>query len=148
MNKIIGKGSIVRKTFETQYDIKDIMSGYVVHVLKRVLSDSSFSQVIPLNVLFSLLRFILFSWFFDYRDKAVNTTSTSGKIGLHDAIIPAGQCISEFSPWMWIVLLVALIFWLLRLVFVIYNTSLNWEIRAFYRTALGIADVRIFLNNV
>jgi len=79
---------------------------------------------------------------FIFRDKKVDAPDPSGKIGLHDAIIPVGKCIADFNPWMWIILLIALVFWLLRLAFVIYNTSLNWEIRAFYRTALGITDVR------
>lgn len=62
---------------------------------------------------------------------------------MDQAVIPMGECVAGFNFWMWTILIVAAVFWLLRLVFVIYNTSLNWEIRAFYRTALGIADVRL-----
>jgi len=41
---------------------------------------------------------------------------------------------------MWITILVALAFWLLRAVFVVYNTAQNWDTRAFYHSALGISE--------
>lgn len=71
----------------------------------------------------------------------MNETNPGHKVTLHDAFIPAGKCISQFSFTMWFTLAIALIFWIVRLIFVGYNTVLNWEIRAFYRTALGIYDV-------
>jgi hypothetical protein len=75
------------------------------------------------------------------RDKTVNKADPTAKVTLDDALIPAGVCVASFGLMMWVTLVVAGFFWLFRLIFVGYNTVLNWEIRAFYRTALGIHDV-------
>ncbi|ODN05930.1 Autophagy-related protein 9A [Orchesella cincta] len=106
---------------------------------------------IVLQDFFELLQFIfvvIFGTFLlqcvDYpvlfKDKPPKTNSTTGKVSLDDALIPAGECIANIDFHMWVVLLVALLFWLTRLAFVVYNIVYNWEIRAFYRTALGIQD--------
>ena len=63
------------------------------------------------------------------------------KVTLGDALVPGGQCVAGFGLMMWVTLFIAIVFWVIRLIFVGYNTVLNWEIRAFYRTALGIFDV-------
>lgn len=70
------------------------------------------------------------------------TKEPQWKVSLNDTVLSAGECIANIDFHMWIVLLVAMLFWVTRLAFVVYNIIYNWEIRAFYRTALGIQDVR------
>lgn len=77
----------------------------------------------------------------DKRPLHIKSNETNWKVSLNDTVIPLGQCVSNIDFHMWIVLLLATLFWLVRLAFVVYNIIYNWEIRAFYRTALGIQDV-------
>ncbi|XP_021948196.1 autophagy-related protein 9A [Folsomia candida] len=113
--------------------------GFVCIILQEVFELLQFIFV----VCFATFLFECVDYPILFGQKLLNTTSPTTKITLDQAVIPMGECVAGFNFWMWTILIVAAVFWLLRLVFVIYNTSLNWEIRAFYRTALGIADIDI-----
>lgn len=98
----------------------------------------------PLQVILeftSQLQYRGLLFLFLFRNKPVEGAPVNAKVALDDAIVGVGPCVGSFGVMMWGTLFIALLFWLIRLIFVIYNTILNWEIRAFYRTALGISDV-------
>ena len=63
------------------------------------------------------------------------------KTTLWDVLLPAGQCMARPPAAVVLCLLVAALFWLLRLVKVGYNFVQFWEIKVFFNSALGISDV-------
>ncbi|XP_028832592.1 autophagy-related protein 9B [Denticeps clupeoides] len=81
-----------------------------------------------------------------FADRAVNHTNPSvspldrNKITLPDAILPSQQCLDRIQDNSWIVflLIMAAIFWIYRLIKVIFNVLSYWEIRQFYIKALKI----------
>jgi len=97
------------------------------------------------NQYYEFLFIYLVFWLI-FRDVPLNTTN--GKVHLSDIIIPPGKCVSNVTSLGWLIVIIALVFWLLRFAYVMYSTFLNWEIRAFYRTALGVADVSFELVNL
>ncbi|XP_058622101.1 autophagy-related protein 9B [Onychostoma macrolepis] len=81
-----------------------------------------------------------------FANRVVNHTGQSlgpldrNKVTLHDAILPGEQCTERIQGNSWIIflLIMAAIFWLYRLVKVIFNVLSYWEIRQFYKKALKI----------
>ena len=71
----------------------------------------------------------------------MNATDPFAKVSLADAVIPAGQCIAGFGPMIWIIIVIANVFWTVYLIVIIWETIGNWQIRSFFQNALGIQDV-------
>lgn len=63
------------------------------------------------------------------------------KVSLADAVIPAGECLASLDAVTWICIFVAIIFWFLRAIKVLYHLFQFWEIKSFFNTALKINDV-------
>lgn len=57
-----------------------------------------------------------------------------------DAILCIGDCIKSISSFYWSLLAVAIIFFILQLLKVLYHLTQFWEIKLFFNTALKIAD--------
>jgi hypothetical protein len=69
------------------------------------------------------------------------------KITLADTTYPAAQCVSKFSGSTWIVLSFSLLFWIFRLIKVLYHFVQYYDIKLFFNTALKIDDVRVSKTN-
>ncbi|XP_023932449.1 autophagy-related protein 9A [Lingula anatina] len=110
-------------------------NGFFCMVLEDVLQLLQFVFVI----LFSsyLIECVKYDVVFDeiYR----NNTHGHHKVTIAESVIPLDQCVSSVRPFVAICLLVAAVFWVLRLIKVVYNVLKYWEIRAFYLTALKIS---------
>lgn len=94
-----------------------------------------------------LVQFVFVVLFSTFLIKCVNydilfanvTYNTTHKVTISEAVIPTGQCLSRFDFPIIFCLLMAFIFWLFRVLKVIYNIFLYYEIRSFYLTALKIS---------
>lgn len=75
---------------------------------------------------------------FPYRPP--NVTVVHRKVTLGDAIVPLDVCANNLSGIVVVSLLVALIFWILRLIKVVYHCFQYMEIRSFFYSALRIAE--------
>ncbi|XP_022242594.1 autophagy-related protein 9A-like [Limulus polyphemus] len=109
--------------------------GFSCMMLQEVLELIQFIFVVMFSVF--LMECVEYSVLFKDVQPKHNIT-VGNKITLADAIVPAGQCIAGFSPTIVICLLVSLVFWLLRVVKVVYHFFQYMEIRAFYSSALKI----------
>lgn len=65
------------------------------------------------------------------------------KVSVSDAVLPTSECIANLGAITWVCILVAVIFWALRAVKVIYHLFQFWDIKQFFNTALKINDVSI-----
>ncbi|XP_074659348.1 autophagy-related protein 9A-like [Tubulanus polymorphus] len=65
--------------------------------------------------------------------------NSTHKVTIPETVIPFNQCVRGFNPMIVICLLIALVFWILRVIKVIYNIFKYCEIRAFYLYALKIS---------
>lgn len=103
-----------------------------------------------LQEIFELVQFIfvlLFSTFLlhcvDYsilfRDKVPGSDPTH-KTTLMDAIIPADEWLGKVTFTWWFVFFVAVVFWLIRAIRVVYHLFQYWNIKAFFNSALKIND--------
>ncbi|XP_012285874.1 autophagy-related protein 9A isoform X2 [Orussus abietinus] len=68
------------------------------------------------------------------------TNNTSHKTSLSDAILSAGTCIASMNLVTWMCITVAVIFWILRFVKVLYHLTQFWDIKLFFNVALKIDD--------
>jgi autophagy-related protein 9 len=71
----------------------------------------------------------------------VNNSTAHQKISLSDAVLPTNECVANLGALTWVCLLVAVIFWILRAVKVMYHLFQFWDIKQFFNTALKINDV-------
>ncbi|PBC33306.1 autophagy-related protein 9A isoform X1 [Apis cerana] len=62
------------------------------------------------------------------------------KISISDVILSTSECVASMGLITWICILVAAIFWILRLVKVLYHCTQFWDIKLFFNTALKIED--------
>lgn len=99
-----------------------------------------------LEDLLQLLQFVFVVIFSTFLSKCVKYDvlfatkfNASHKTTIDEAVIPTGQCIHSFDFPITVSLVVALIFWLFRVVKVTYNIFQYFEIRSFYLTALKIS---------
>ncbi|CAH1368694.1 unnamed protein product [Tenebrio molitor] len=71
-----------------------------------------------------------------FKDVPLNAT----KVTLHDVVLPVGQCVSNFTALTWIALIIATLFWILKLIKGVYHLFHFWDIKLFYKYALKIED--------
>ncbi|XP_068985612.1 autophagy-related protein 9A isoform X2 [Bombus flavifrons] len=76
----------------------------------------------------------------DYSVLFKNKPQTSHKTSISDVILPTSECVASMGLVTWICILVAAIFWILRLVKVLYHCTQFWDIKLFFNTALKIED--------
>lgn len=108
--------------------------GFTCMALQEVLELFQFVFV----VVFSIFLFNCVDYPILFKDKSLN--GTGAKVTLSDAILPTDQCVAYFGALEWTVIIVASLFWILRLIKVIYNLFQYWDVRAFFNTALNIRD--------
>ncbi|XP_006825096.1 autophagy-related protein 9A-like [Saccoglossus kowalevskii] len=100
-----------------------------------------------LSEVFELVQFIFIVLFSTFLLQCVDYAVLFGeskddpkeKVTLGDAIIPLDQCTSSLDPIIVICIIIAGVFWILRLVKVIYHFFQFWEIKSFYTNALKIS---------
>ncbi|XP_054011794.1 autophagy-related protein 9A isoform X1 [Hylaeus anthracinus] len=108
--------------------------GFACMMLQEMLELGQFIFVVT----FSTFLFHCIDYSVLFKDKVTN--STSHKTSINDAILSTSECTSSMSLVTWICILVAAIFWILRLVKVLYHFTQFWDIKQFFNTALKIDD--------
>ena len=102
-----------------------------------------------------LLQFAFICFFTAFLAKCVNyqilfndvpKVNNGTKVTLSDVVVSPGECVSNFSPTLWIFLIIAFIFWVLRFVGAMYHFFQHLEIRNFYKSALHIGICLISFN--
>ncbi|XP_048096388.1 autophagy-related protein 9B [Alosa alosa] len=109
---------------------------------------SEFFELIQLLFVVTFTTFLFNCVEYDilFGNRAVNHTGPSvnpldrSKVTLPDAILPSHQCFERIQGSSWIIslLIMAAVFWIYRLIKVIFNILSYWEIRQFYIKALKI----------
>ncbi|ESP03176.1 hypothetical protein LOTGIDRAFT_137839 [Lottia gigantea] len=99
--------------------------------------------------IFQLVQFIFVVVFSSFLLKCVNYDvlfanvyyNTTHKVTIEEAVYSTDQCLDRFDFTLIVCLIIASVFWLLRLVKVIYNVFKYSEIRSFFLSALNISAV-------
>ncbi|KAJ8871308.1 hypothetical protein PR048_027625 [Dryococelus australis] len=107
--------------------------GFVCMMVQECLELLQFVSV----VVFSTFLFHCIDYQILFGDKVINGTS---KITFNDAVLSSQECVASFGAITWIGILVAVIFWFLRAVKVVYHLFQFWDIKIFFNTALKIND--------
>lgn len=108
---------------------------------------------IALTIKFSLGR-IFFCCFlrvfvnFLYFSRDDPSIANKAKITINDVLLPTAECVDTLGGFTWIALSLTAVFWMFRLIKVIYHTVQYWDIKMFFNTALKVEDVRVFSINV
>ncbi|KAK3580575.1 hypothetical protein CHS0354_002669 [Potamilus streckersoni] len=110
--------------------------GFACMVLEDILQLLQFVFV----VIFSTFLIECVDYNLLFANERVYTNGTVRKITIPDVILPFGQCIQKFDFMLSACLLVALVFWILRVVKVVFNVFKYLEMRSFYITALKISS--------
>ncbi|XP_069678883.1 autophagy-related protein 9A isoform X1 [Periplaneta americana] len=112
--------------------------GFTCMMLQEMLELLQFIFV----VVFSTFLFHCVDYPILFRDKVNNQTGSAPnqKISLSDAVLPTSECVASLGPLTWICILVAVIFWSLRAIKVMYHLFQFWDIKQFFNTALKIND--------
>ncbi|XP_043514678.1 autophagy-related protein 9A isoform X2 [Frieseomelitta varia] len=106
--------------------------GFVCMILQEVL------ELVQLIFVIAFSTFLLHC--VDYSVLFKNKPQTSHKTSISDVILPSSECLASMGLVTWICLLVAAIFWILRLLKVVYHCMQYWDIKLFFNIALKIAD--------
>ncbi|XP_033762033.1 autophagy-related protein 9A-like [Pecten maximus] len=101
--------------------------------------------------LLQLIQFLFVVWFSTFLASCVRydvlfanePNMTNHKVTIPEAIRPFDQCLGQFDFGIVLSLLVALVFWMFRLIKVIYNIVKYTEIRSFYIHALNISAAEL-----
>jgi autophagy-related protein 9 len=88
-----------------------------------------------------MLQFAGLLYIFLSRDNVNNSSSSHQKISLSDAVLPTHECVASLGALTWVCILVAVIFWILRAIKVMYHLFQFWDIKQFFNAALKIDDV-------
>lgn len=107
--------------------------GFVCMMLTEVLELLQFSFVVSFVTF--LFHCIDYSKLYSGGGGDGNETSHRS-----DAIMCVGDCIKTISSFYWVLLVVAIIFFTLQLLKVLYHLMQFWEIKMFFNTALKIGD--------
>ncbi|OXU30932.1 hypothetical protein TSAR_013160 [Trichomalopsis sarcophagae] len=107
--------------------------GFACMMLQEVFELGQFIFVIS----FSVFLFHCIDYSILFKDKRPSNTD---KISISDAILSSKECLASMGLVTWISILVASIFWLLRVVKVLYHFVQYWDIKSFFNIALKIND--------
>lgn len=65
------------------------------------------------------------------------------KVKIDDALYSTSECVASMGGFTWIALTLSALFWLFRLIKVLYHFVQYWDIKLFFNIALKIEDVRL-----
>ncbi|XP_058809457.1 autophagy-related protein 9A isoform X2 [Phymastichus coffea] len=105
--------------------------GFVCMMLQEGFELAQFVFV----VIFTVFLFHGVDYSILFRDK-----SAGNKTSIIDAIVSSKECLASMGLFTWICILIANIFWLLRLIKVLYHFVQFWDIKCFFNVALKIND--------
>ncbi|CAL7942786.1 unnamed protein product [Xylocopa violacea] len=108
--------------------------GFACMILQETLELGQFIFVVT----FSTFLFHCVDYSVLFKDKVTN--NTSHKTSISDVVLSTSECVASMGLITWICILVAAIFWILRLVKVLYHCAQFWDIKLFFNTALKIED--------
>nr|CAD7437471.1 unnamed protein product [Timema bartmani] len=108
--------------------------GFTCMMLQEALELLQFIFVVVFSTF--LLHCVDYSILF--RNSPINTSNH--KISLSDAVLPPHECVASLGTVTWLCILVAVIFWFLRAIKVMYHLFQFWDIKIFFNTALKIND--------
>ncbi|XP_046420102.1 autophagy-related protein 9A isoform X1 [Neodiprion fabricii] len=108
--------------------------GFACMILQETLELGQFIFVVT----FSTFLFHCVDYSILFRDNITN--NTSHKTSINDAIYSPSKCAASMGLITWLCILVAVIFWMLRAVKVLYHLTQFWDIKQFFNTALKIED--------
>lgn len=108
--------------------------GFCLIVLKAILVALQFLFIIFLAVY--LRHGINYPVLF----KDIPPPTNSTKVTLSDVLLPINEVVSNFGGFTWLTLILAAIFFILKLIRGIYSLSNFWEIKRFYNDVLKIHD--------
>ncbi|XP_011304017.1 autophagy-related protein 9A isoform X2 [Fopius arisanus] len=108
--------------------------GFGCMMLQEVLELGQFIFVVA----FSTFLFHCVDYSILFKDKLIE--NNSHKTTIADAILSSKEIIDSMGLVTWLCILVAGIFWILRLVKVLYHLTQFWDIKNFFNVALKIAD--------
>ncbi|CAG2059997.1 unnamed protein product, partial [Timema podura] len=108
--------------------------GFTCMMLQEALELLQFIFVVVFSTF--LLHCVDYSILF--RNSPINTSNN--KISLSDAVLPPHECVASLGTVTWLCILVAVIFWFLRAIKVMYHLFQFWDIKIFFNTALKIND--------
>ncbi|XP_067005756.1 autophagy-related protein 9A isoform X2 [Anabrus simplex] len=109
--------------------------GFTCMMLQETLELLQFIFV----VVFSTFLFHCVNYPVLFRDN-VSGNNSPRKISLGDAVISTDVCVASLGLISWICISVAIVFWCLRAIKVLYHLVQFWDIKAFFNTALKIND--------
>lgn len=110
--------------------------GFTCMMLQEILELGQFVFV----AVFSVFLFHCVNYPVLFKDKEVKKANNSTKTSISDAILPWDEAVATMGILTWISIFIAVVFWLLRLVRVLYDFVQYWEIKSFYNSALNISD--------
>ncbi|XP_073976730.1 autophagy-related protein 9 [Rhodnius prolixus] len=111
--------------------------GFVCMMLQEVLELFQFIFV----VIFSMFLLNCIDYPVLFKDQPLNSTSNAGgKLTISDVVYPTEVCLNRMTGLHWSVIIVAIVFWLLRAIKVLYHAFQYWDVKAFFNTALKIND--------
>ncbi|XP_034935607.1 autophagy-related protein 9A isoform X2 [Chelonus insularis] len=108
--------------------------GFACMMLQEVLELGQFIFVVT----FSTFLFHCVDYSVLFKDKVIG--NESHKVSISDAILPRSEVLASMGVLTRICILIAIIFWILRLVKVLYHLTQFWDIKMFFNTALKIED--------
>lgn len=85
-----------------------------------------------------------FNLFLSFRFRDDPKIINQAKITISDVLLPTAECVDTLGGFTWIALSLTAIFWMFRLIKVIYHTIQYWDIKMFFNTALKVEDVSFF----
>ncbi|XP_032455508.1 autophagy-related protein 9A-like [Nasonia vitripennis] len=118
--------------FSTMYHYHQ-KHGFACMMLQEILELGQFIFAIS----FSVFLFHCIDYSILFKDRI---SANTGKTSISDAILPIKECLASMGLVTWISIAVASIFWLLRLVKVLYHFVQYWNIKSFFNVALKISD--------
>ncbi|XP_014257003.1 autophagy-related protein 9A [Cimex lectularius] len=111
-------------------------NGFMCMVLQEVLELFQFIFV----VFFSVFLFNCVDYAILFKDKPLPNVTATTKVALSDVIYTKDVCVEHMGVFWWTVIILAVVFWLIRLVRVLLHVFHFWDVKAFFNTALKISD--------
>ncbi|EEB19496.1 conserved hypothetical protein [Pediculus humanus corporis] len=109
--------------------------GFLCMILQEFFELGQFAFVAA----FTFILFHCINYPILFRDEETKNKNST-KVSIEDALLPWEECVKSMGAITWILIIIAVLFWLLRLIKVLCDCVHYWDIKKFYNTALNICD--------